>query len=950
MNKLLLLLSVFFLQLNLYSQFPSWSSFVDSVSTLSSPRSADLNSDGIKDIILGAGTDSTYSNNGVIAFDGADGSVIWNVPVPDEIFTSAVFNDINNDLIPDVFIGGRNAQFYAIDGSSGTIIWEAFPQNVGLNPSDSGWYNFYSGQLIDDQNGDNIKDLLVANGGDHEAAPWDPRPTGHLMILDGYNGNVIAKAPCADSSETYCSPLIIDQGISSSPRIVYGTGGENQGGHMYVTTLSDLMNNDISMSIPIASDSLTGFIAPPSVADLNQDNYKDIVVQSFGGVISATDGLSLQSLWSKPIVGCESSSAPIIGNFYGGDMNPDVFAIVYRGQTPSYFEYYQLMIDGVSGEVKWLDSIGDMHFSSANAIDANGDGRDEVLISLNKHVGYFEHEMFLIDFQNDSVSSIISPTAGVNLASTPLLDDIDNDGLIEIVYTFKADSINPGAWNGFYINSFSTNIVTPNSGIAWGGYMGTYSNGEYNTELNFCSTNNTVTSWSIIHPSCNHLSDGNVYPLSFSTNQPLNYLWSNSAVGDTLFNASAGSYKVYVTDSLKCIEVYNVQLNDPYLISFGNVVHNSCFGDSSGSATVLSTGCTCQFSGCAYDWSNGNVVKYGTNLSAGMWEVSIIHTDGCVVVDSVYINDGLPLIDSSFVVNSDCYYANNGAIDLFPLDSLSTFYDWSNGAYSSSISQLLPGDYSVEVSNSNCFDSLFFTINSPDTLNFNSVISQISCHDFSDGNISINANGGIQPYLYHLDSISSTQSMFETLSDGIYSLNVTDFVGCSSDTFDVSLIQPSELNLYFTTLPESDSGYFDGSASVSISGGTPPYSFLWNNGQIDSTIIYLETGMYSITVTDANGCSITDSVFVESLVGTADFIKINELFVYPNPSKGSFNLVVNKQVLYDVFVFDMAGRELFSKLNCFSVSTFQNDLSSGNYILKVLFEEKTINLNLSIID
>ena len=106
----------------------SWSTLIDSVSTLSSPRAADLNSDGTKDIVLGAGTDSTYSNYGVVALDGVSGQLLWNLSTPDEIFTSAVFNDINNDTIPDVFIGGRNAQLYAIDGSNGNIIWEFFPQ------------------------------------------------------------------------------------------------------------------------------------------------------------------------------------------------------------------------------------------------------------------------------------------------------------------------------------------------------------------------------------------------------------------------------------------------------------------------------------------------------------------------------------------------------------------------------------------------------------------------------------------------------------------------------------------------------------------------------------------------------------------------------------------------------------------------------------------------------
>ena len=114
---ILLLFILEFFSLKIHAQI-SWSSNIDSVSTLSSPRAADLNADGVKDLVVGAGTDSTFSNYGVVALDGNTGQLLWNLSTPDEIFTSAVFNDINNDNIPDVFIGGRNAQLYAIDGSN----------------------------------------------------------------------------------------------------------------------------------------------------------------------------------------------------------------------------------------------------------------------------------------------------------------------------------------------------------------------------------------------------------------------------------------------------------------------------------------------------------------------------------------------------------------------------------------------------------------------------------------------------------------------------------------------------------------------------------------------------------------------------------------------------------------------------------------------------------------
>ena len=220
--QLLLFFTVFFTSCNFVISQQVWTNFVDSVSTLSSPRAVDLNGDSIKDIIVGAGTDSAFSNYGILAFDGSNGQQLWHLPTPDEIFTSAIFQDINNDQVPEIIMGGRNAQLYAINGATGQIIWEYFPQNIGLNPADSGLYNFYSAQFLPDMNGDNINDLLVANGGDHKASPFDPRPPGYLMVVNGVDGSLIAKAVMPDSGEIYCSPVLYDRMGALGLCVVFG--------------------------------------------------------------------------------------------------------------------------------------------------------------------------------------------------------------------------------------------------------------------------------------------------------------------------------------------------------------------------------------------------------------------------------------------------------------------------------------------------------------------------------------------------------------------------------------------------------------------------------------------------------------------------------------------------------------------------------------------------------
>ena len=905
-----------FFSFGLISYLPAqWSSLTNSVPTFSSPRAADLNGDGILDIVIGAGTDSTYSNYGVLAFNGLDGSSLWTTPAYDEVFSSAIFNDINNDNVPDVFIGGRNSQFFALNGLDGSIIWEAFPQGLGLNPADSGWYNFYSGQLIPDQNADMVKDILVTNGGDHGANPWDPRPTGHLMVLSGATGSVLAIAPMPDSNETYCSPVIADIQNTGNLQIVFGSGGENHSGSMWLANLSDLMNNNLSNSIQLATNLAKGFIAPASLADFDNNGYLDIIVQSYAGKIMRFDGVSHVQKWSVSIPYSESSAAPVIGNFFGGDLTPDIFSVCNQGVAPSFFDHYQVMIDGETGNIEWMDSISDLHFASANAFDSNNDGRDEVLISVNNINSYFEHELLLIDFENDNVTAITSPVGGVNLASTPLVTDLDNDNLIDIVYVYRADSTNPSAWNGIYVNRLNTSYSIANSGIAWGAYMGNNYNGLYSNQLVDCGAASVISSISLINPSCNGFSDGLATVNLIAPGVEHTYLWSNGSLNDSLINTGSGAYKLIVTNSSGCYELVSVLFNDPYVISFGNVIDNICPGDNIGSATLSSSGCPCMFSGCIFDWENGDSTKTANGLTAGMWSVAITHLDGCVVVDSVEILEGPPVIDSSFVNDQSCYNIVDGSIVLYPSDTVFTTYSWGNGSIASSLSNLPEGDYAVSVDNLNCYDSLFFTVQSPDSIFISLNYQDLLCYNDSSGQFIINSYGGYPIELYNLDNVFYSTNQFNNLVAGNYTVFTEDSLGCYSDTLDVIINQPDSIELSFTTTPETIS--LDGSIEVSTVGGTGSFSYLWSNGLTNAIIIDLESGFYSVSVTDANGCTVSDSVFVGSVVSVVNSTN-NQVDLFPNPARNYFMLETNSAAGFSVRIFNVLGSEVYLSENNFN--------------------------------
>jgi hypothetical protein len=279
----------------------SWKVHYKDITVYSSPRITDLNKDGIGDILIGTGAaEWATTDTGFVAIDGRNGQILWHLPARNQIVGTAVLYDVTGDGVEDVFLGGRSAELKAINGASGKLIWEFFSTNDPYRPKKAGWYNFSTPQLIEDQNNDGYKDLLVANGGDAFAKPHDPdRPAGWLMVISSKDKKILAQAKMPDGKEIYMSPVISDMGQKTdNPSIFFGTGGETISGSLYRTTLKDLMKNDISGAIRLATSSVEkGFIASPVLTDLTQDGIYDIVQNAVEGRIMAIDGHTNEVIW-----------------------------------------------------------------------------------------------------------------------------------------------------------------------------------------------------------------------------------------------------------------------------------------------------------------------------------------------------------------------------------------------------------------------------------------------------------------------------------------------------------------------------------------------------------------------------------------------------------------------------------------------------------------------------
>ncbi len=709
--KLKNLLVIFLISNGLISQNLIWETEFDFIKSNSSPRSIDLNQDGIEDIVLSGGVDGVPSPFGAMAIDGESGDVLWTKENGNEWFLSAQVFDQNNDLIPDILIGGRDAELQLINGFNGDLIWEFWQSEE--NPNDYGWYNFYNPQIIDDINNDGYFDILCANGGDHslDAIETD-RPPGHIMILDAISGDILKSAVVPDSNETYMSPLYFND------KILFGTGGETIEGNLWVANLNDLLSEDLTNSSPILSNLELGMIAPPSLAHLNNDNILDIVAQSFDGKITAIDGNNLDILWQVIIPGTESAASPIIGNFTTDDHYADVFATLYVGAESSYSDFYQLMINGKTGEIEFMDSIGDFNFSTPIAFDSNQNGKDEVIISVTNNIdGLWQHELILLDFINNSNNSLYT-TSGGDVWSTPYIKDIDNNGLMDLIFTTQID--NPFVSSGIKISRIETTFLPPPFEISWGSYMGShwdaihqFNTGDCNVDMHLFAFPGTA---------CPGENNGsvNLYlgPDGIGT-PPYNYYWSNGETTEDLENVPAGEYSVIISDANGCIDTISTIIPEYESISFSQAP--SCPDGNDGWAYMSSSGCSCNSSNCQFTWSIGDSIivqgdgsstaetyKYLFNLSAGTYTSTITHPDGCILQEDIIVPEAEALITNTNIEN-DCNGPENGSIELTPGNNEVSIM-WDNGTTEFLLESLSPGNYSAVVSDSICSDTLFFEV------------------------------------------------------------------------------------------------------------------------------------------------------------------------------------------------------------------------------------------------
>ena len=420
-------------------------------------------------------------------------------------------------------------------------------------------------------------------------------------------------------------------------------------------------------------------------------------------------------------------------------------------------------------------------------------------------------------------------------------------------------------------NGATTDQVT---GLAQGQYFVTVTdaNGcKKSAQINISNVTSLTYLTSKTDATCNGVNDGKagIQVTASGSLGPYAYKWSNGATTTNISNLAAGSYTITVSDGAGCTQTSTVNIaGSQKLVPTISATTTSCSG-TSGSATVSSvSGGTAPYS---YVWNNSATTATTSGLAAGVYSVVVSDSKGCKSdpTSIIVTATGATITVVPVVTNAGCNQPN-GSISVTASGGTAPYkFNWSNNATGNSISGLAPGNYSVTATDANgCVSSaLSVTVgNSSVSLIVSPIVSPAAC-GLNNGAVVLNITGGTAPYTYQWTGTIPTS--LTTLAAGNYSVVVTDAGGCKSSLTNFTVNAVSSTITSKATIVNATCDRTNGALTLVVDGGKAPYTY--NNGITTNGTGYfanLAAGNYTITVTDASGCSATTLTYNVASTGS----------------------------------------------------------------------------------
>jgi gliding motility-associated-like protein len=332
----------------------------------------------------------------------------------------------------------------------------------------------------------------------------------------------------------------------------------------------------------------------------------------------------------------------------------------------------------------------------------------------------------------------------------------------------------------------------------------------------------------------------------------------------------AGTHVIGVKDINGCIYTDTVTLTQPSAIHIDSVISQlpRCNGGADGTMRIYASG------GIApYTYANGtgtySTLSLFTGLSAGSYTLHVQDANGCIKDTTLTLNQPTMVVPSAVVKKSVCGTLANGKVTLGATGGTAPYtYALGTGTFGTSgiFSPLAAGAYTFHIKDAHgCIGDTIITVTDSLTLSALFTLTPALCYNQASGIINVTGTGGVSPYTYSLGTAPySGVHLFTGLLAGTYAIHLRDTNGCQFDTA-VALTQPTFITPSIAITQPSCNGYADGIVVVGATGGTPGYTYSYDNGGYSATTTYSGqvAGIDSVWIRDANGC-VHDTVFTIS--------------------------------------------------------------------------------------